>query len=141
MASSRDLAYFIDRVSLQAEQQTGLVMLIHYQQSMVGVIGFNSIDHLHRVCEIGYWIDVDHQGLGIATRSTERLIDFAFKDLKLNKVSIPVATQNTKSRSIPEKLGFQIEGVSREAEWLYDHYVDHAMYAILLSEWNHRNAA
>lgn len=30
---------------------------------------------------------------------------------------------------------FQEEGILREAEWLYDHYVDHVLYSLLSSEW------
>lgn len=134
-ASVQDSANFIKRVAALADENTGLVMLINYHRLPVGIIGYNYIDNLHRNCEIGYWIDTEHQGLGIITRCTKRLIDLAFTDLDLNKVSIPVAVGNTKSRAIPEKLGFQIEGTSREAEWLYDHYVDHVMYAMLHSDW------
>jgi ribosomal-protein-serine acetyltransferase len=25
--------------------------------------------------------------------------------------------------------------VARDAEWLYDHYVDHAVYALLADDW------
>jgi hypothetical protein len=42
----------------------------------------------------------------------------------------------TAGRAVPERLGFQLEGIIRDAEWLYDHFVDHAMYAILKKDWN-----
>jgi len=29
--------------------------------------------------------------------------------------------------------------VQRQAEWLYDHFVDHAVYAALASEWRRRS--
>jgi ribosomal-protein-serine acetyltransferase len=32
-------------------------------------------------------------------------------------------------------LGFRFEGVAREAEWIYGRKVDHAVYAMLASEW------
>ncbi|MEN1761147.1 GNAT family protein [Anoxynatronum sibiricum] len=53
----------------------------------------------------------------------------------LNRVEIRCATGNHKSRAIPQQLRFVAEGVLREAEWLYDHYVDHVVYAMLASEW------
>src|SRR3712207_6857835 len=51
-----------------------------------------------------------------------------------NRVSIACATENKKSCAIPERLGFRREGVQRQAEWLYDHFVDHVIYAALRSE-------
>ncbi|HVJ50737.1 hypothetical protein [Desulfitobacterium sp.] len=36
---------------------------------------------------------------------------------------------------IPERLGFVKEAMIREAEWLYDHFVDHAVYGVLAREW------
>ena len=42
---------------------------------------------------------------------------------------------NHKSRAIPERFGFKKEGMIRQAEWLYDHYVDHIIYGLLAREW------
>ena len=53
----------------------------------------------------------------------------------MNKVCIPVAVENSSSRAIPERLGFLSEGTAKEAEWLYDHFVDHELYAMLHSDW------
>lgn len=60
----------------------------------------------------------------------------SFSHLKLNKVEIRAAIENKKSRSIPERLGFVNEGSIRQAEWLYDHFVDQIVYGILAIEWN-----
>ena len=122
----------------QAEQGTGLVMLIEYDSRLVGIVGCNWIEPMNRSCEIGYWLDQDHLGQGIMTNATRRLINYAFDDLSLNRVSIPVAVENRKSRAIPERLGFKIEGIIREAEWLYDHFVDHILYGLLRSDWPNR---
>ena len=56
------------------------------------------------------------------------------RELQLNRIEIRAAIGNVKSQAIPEKLGFAKEGCVREAEWLYDHYVDHIIYGMLKSD-------
>jgi len=68
------------------------------------------------------------------------MLDHAFGELRLNRVEVFCATDNVKSRAIPERLGFKQEDVIRQAEWLTDHYVDHAVYSILAEEWRARRA-
>lgn len=54
----------------------------------------------------------------------------------MNRVQIKVAIDNKKSRKIPEKLGFQIEGIEREGELLVDNvYTDIAVYSLLKKEY------
>ena len=50
-------------------------------------------------------------------------------------LTVHVATENEKSRALPERFGFTEEGILRQAEWLYDHYVDHIVYRLLREEW------
>jgi len=120
-----DTRVFLDGVIDQARAGRGQVWAIKHAGALCGVAGFNRIEPSNRTCEIGYWLSVDHQGRGVMTRCVARLIQHAFEDLKLNRITIPVA----------ERLGFRREGVLREAEWLYDHYVDHVLYAMIRSEW------
>ena len=53
-------------------------------------------------------------------------------------VCIRVATGNTKSLAIPERLGLQFEGVLRQAELVNGEYYDLALYSMLASEWRER---
>ena len=69
------------------------------------------------------------------TASCGALIEHAFKELRLNRIEIRCAVDNQKSRSIPVRLCFKEEGFLHEAEWLYDHFVDHVVYAMLAKEW------
>jgi hypothetical protein len=58
------------------------------------------------------------------------VIDYALNDLGLNRVEIRCGVENLKSRAIPEKLRFTNEGCIREAEWIYEQYIDHLVYGI-----------
>ncbi len=69
------------------------------------------------------------------TEACRAMVNHAFRELGLNRVGIACATENHRSRAIPERLGFRQEGVQRQAEWLYDRFVDRALYAMLASEW------
>ena len=108
---------------------------IIFKGEVVGGTGFHSIDRGSKCAEIGYWIAKDATGKGIITKSVKRLIDFAFDEIKLNRIVIKCATENMKSRAVPERLGFTKEGIEREAGWLHTRFVDHVVYSILAREW------
>lgn len=112
-----------------------MTTVILYEGKIVGTASFNSFNHANKIAYIGYWLAEEYQGKGIMTNVTKALTDYAFHHLRFNKVEIHAAVENKKSRSIPERLGFVQEGTIRQAEWLYDHYVDHVVYGMLASEW------
>ena len=108
---------------------------IWLENRLAGVIGYHEIDWANRLTSIGYWIGASDQGKGLATKVCRALVEYAFKELELNRVEIRCATKNKRSQAIPKNLGFTAEGVCRQAEWLYDHYVDHVVFGILASQW------
>lgn len=108
---------------------------IIYKGQIAGSIGFNEINKTSKIGEVGYWLGEQFQGKGLMTKALKTLIDYGFEELGLNRIQIKAAVDNKKSRAIPERLGFKQEGIIRQAEWLYDHYVDHVVYGLLAEEW------
>ena len=119
----------------QHAQGQGFTCAIILRGCIVGVVGHHPIRWSNKSVELGYWLSREAVGHGIMTRCCRLLVAHAFQGLGLNRVAIPVAVGNRRSRGIPERLGFTQEGVIRDAEWLYDHFVDHALYAILKKDW------
>ena len=114
---------------------TALAAGIWYRGRMVGTIGFVNIDLANRGAELGYWLDAGSEGHGIITRACRALINYAFDDLKLQRIVIRCADGNHKSRAIPQRLGFKQEGQMRQAIWLYDRGWDAVFYGMLAAEW------
>ncbi len=112
-----------------------LWLLIRYNKKIVGGIGLNKFDFQNRTTEIGYWLSAEYEGKGIVSRSCKALIQYAFDDLGFNRIEIKCAVENKRSRAVPEKLGFTEDGVFRESEWLYDHFVDRIIYSLLAKDW------
>lgn len=116
-------------------KSNGFNLGIFYKERLVGCIGLHSIDWSNKKTSIGYWLSEGHQGKGIMTKACKSIINYVFNDLSLNRVEIRAAERNIKSRAIPERLNFINEGKVRQAEWLYDHFVDHVVYGMLKEDW------
>jgi Acetyltransferases, including N-acetylases of ribosomal proteins len=63
--------------------------------------------------EIGYWIDSRFSGRGYMTEAVQGIADFAFSELKARRVEIRCDSLNARSKAIPERLGFTLEGTFR----------------------------
>jgi ribosomal-protein-serine acetyltransferase len=126
--------YLLETQALAARDES-LTCGLWTPAGLVGVIGYHRIYWPHRRTALGYWLAEGAQGCGLMTRAARALTDHAFAELRLHRVEIAAAVENRRSRAIPERLGFTLEGYRRECEWLYDHFVDHALYGVLAREW------
>lgn len=130
-----DVKAFINITKNQFVSNNGFQAGIWYKGSIAGVIGFHSMNWSHKSTSLGYWLGERYQGNGVMTKSCKAFVDYAFGELKLNRVEVRCGEGNSRSRAIPERLGFFQEGIIRDAEWLYNHYVDNVVYGILAREW------
>jgi ribosomal-protein-serine acetyltransferase len=133
--SPEDSLKFIRGAQQQYLNNEGFQLGIRYKEQLTGVIGYHPVNWPNRHVEIGYWLGAEFQGNGLMTRACRALVDYAFEKLMLNRVVILCATGNRRSRAIPERLGFTREGILREGEWLYDHFVDLVVYSMLARDW------
>lgn len=133
--SAADTEVFLKAAAKQVTDQQGFQAAIVCDGAIAGLVGFHAVSWTNRSTSIGYWLAATHEGRGLMTRSCAALVQHAFMEWDLNRIEIRCATGNARSRAIPERLGFHLEGRVREAEWLYDHFVDHAVYGLLRSDW------
>ena len=107
---------------------------IWFDGKFCGAINHLNVDWTNRWTALSYWLDEDHQGKGIMTSCCRAMLDHGFKTWNLNRITIECAVENSRSRAIPERLGFKLDGIIRGIEWLHDRFADHAIYGLLQSE-------
>ena len=118
----------------QYANNRGFYAGIWFNGQFCGVINHVHVDWANRWTALSYWLDEKHQGKGIMTACCRAMVDHSFTTWKLNRVTIECATENLRSRAIPERIGFKLDGIIRGVSWLHDHYVDNAMYGLLRTD-------
>ncbi len=127
-----DTHAFVESVVNSPKDRLEYTFTIRVNGRMAGLIGFKDTDRANKKTEIGYWLSRDFLGRGIMTRSVSTLCDFAFRELDINRIQIKCAIANTRSRNIPQRLGFKLEGIERAGELLTGGvFTDLAVYSRL----------
>lgn len=98
-------------ISFLKREDLRLLVFLKETGEFIASSGLHRIDWAVPKFEIGYWIDSRHSGKGYMTEAVEGIAAFAFHELSARRVEIRCDERNTKSRAIPERLGFTLEGV------------------------------
>jgi ribosomal-protein-serine acetyltransferase len=131
-----DVLPFIRATRKQIADNDGLqTAIVDPDGRIVGMVGVHNVDWMNRKSSIGYWLARDEQGHGTMTEAVRAYVDHAFATWKLNRISIQAAPENTRSRAVPERLGFREEGILREVERVGDRVLDGVVYAMLAADW------
>jgi ribosomal-protein-serine acetyltransferase len=64
--------------------------------------------------EVGYFVDVNHQGKGFVTEAVKAALSFIFSHLKAQRVCLHTRDTNLPSQRVAERCGFTLEGHIRE---------------------------
>jgi [ribosomal protein S5]-alanine N-acetyltransferase len=102
---------------------------IIYGNNLVGGCGVMINQNRKYNGEIGYFIDENYWGLGIATQAVKELTKIAFTRLKLNRVEIIMNPENKASVGVAKNCGYKKEGFMRKAYKVLDKSLDALLYA------------
>lgn len=129
--------------SIQADRHgfandESLNLLIWYQGQIAGKISFNKFDQLNDAADIGYWLAEDFRGLGLMSRSLEKIFEIGFEEYGLHRIYLCCATDNLKSNRVAQRAGMRLESTQKQCLKLADGYHDQNEYALLRAEWDAR---
>ncbi|MBM7578153.1 GNAT family N-acetyltransferase [Jeotgalibacillus terrae] len=108
---------------------------IFYEGKLVGMVSLHFINWKTKHTSVGYYLSKQYEGKGIISLCIKSICEHAFCDLGLNKVEVQCAEANSRSRNVPERLGFKQEGINRDAEFINGHYNNIVTYSMLRKEW------
>jgi len=83
---------------------------------------------------LGYWVDKDKAGRGIAPTAVALVTDHCFQTLGLHRMEINIRPENGPSLRVVEKLGFRDEGYRPRYLHINGEWADHRTFALTSEE-------
>jgi ribosomal-protein-alanine N-acetyltransferase len=125
----------------QAAQATALPFVIaewrpgHEKPVIVGQLTVSSIVWgSAMMATLGYWVDKDRAGRGIAPTAVAMATDYCFGTLGLHRMEINIRPENGPSLRVVEKLGFRDEGFRPRYLHISGEWADHRTFALTAEE-------
>ncbi|WP_243155689.1 GNAT family N-acetyltransferase [Kocuria sp. TGY1127_2] len=97
-----------------------LGLVLEYQGEPFGSISLWLTDRRYRAAEIGWVIDPDYSGKGLATEAVTEMLDAAFGHYILHRLEARVDPRNTASVRLARRVGMVHEDHLREDFWIKD---------------------
>jgi RimJ/RimL family protein N-acetyltransferase len=104
------------------------------ESQAVGSINTHDCDHRNGTFMYGIDIDANHRRKGYASESIRLVLSYYFGELRYQKVTTPVHSNNQISINLHEKLGFKREGVLRRMIYSAGEYHDMVWFGMTIEE-------
>lgn len=119
-----------------AERQESLTMAIVQQNRLIGIISLQGWNRQLNLAELGFWIEESMQGKGYIRTAIGLMLRFGFGELKLQKVELNCAANNTRVIRLLQYLNFKIEGVLRRSTLGKGLLTDKVVFGLLKEEYS-----
>lgn len=127
---------FIEEAQILAEKGEAYhFAIINEAGEYLGTVSLKQVDYVSMNAEYAICLRKGAQGKGFAVEATYDILNFAFDELKLNKVYLNVLSDNEKAIGLYKKIGFQYEGEWKKHLFLNGNFCNLLWYAILRDEY------
>ena len=121
-----------------SERKTGQAVAFIIQNktngSFYGLIEVRNINHKHSLAELSFWLKSNNWGHGYMSEAVRSVVQYAFKDLRLNRLYAYHMVRNPASGRVLEKNGFRQEGFLRQRVRKWGKFEDVLLWAALHEE-------
>ena len=101
----------------------------------VGNINMCGIDYKNGKFSLSIYTLPRYQGHGYGTKAIQLILEYAFTELRLNKLIVCVNDGNIASATMMRKAGLCVEGVKRETDFYDGHYVSEIFLGITKTDY------
>ncbi len=105
---------------------------VFYDNKMIGSAGYNKINNIDKIGDIGYWVSKEYEGRGIMSKVIAKVIEIGKKKYKLHRIQIRMDVKNKKSQAIPKRLGFIYESTMKDATLRDGKFHDMEMWVLIV---------
>ena len=109
--------------------------MYEYQADALGVVAFTDISHLNNNSFWAFYA-APNSPKGTGSKMEFLALDYAFLNLKLNKLCCEVLSYNQTVIKLHKKFGFNVEGVLRKQHKINNEFIDVYVLGILAAEWH-----
>ncbi len=122
-----------------AKDSYPFVVFDKLKNSIAGSTRFYDFNAHHLSVQLGYtWYGQKYQGTGLNKNCKFLLLEFAFENLKLERVEFRADKNNERSIAAMKSIGCTVEGILRSNYTLEKGRRDSIVLSILRSEWEDR---
>jgi ribosomal-protein-alanine N-acetyltransferase len=132
-ASSGYLNTYIEQQSCTPRKEYGFCISLN-NQTPIGLIGLSNCSDKFKNAELWFKLAPEYWGKGYTAEAALALLEFGFTQLSLHRIEAGVATENTASIRILEKIGMKREGLRRKILPIRGEWKDNYHYALLEEE-------
>ncbi len=129
--------YVINQSNISYENYSGCyAVVLKSENKVIGQFGLD-INEKHSKASISYLFNSNYWNKGYAIETVKFMVDFAFNEIKLNRIEADCVEENDSSLKIFNKLGMKYEGKFREARFnkKYNKYFNVVYYAVLRKDY------
>jgi len=131
-------AYYQARVT--SSNEVFLAIVLKENDRHIGNLKLGPVNWIHRFAELGILVGAkDCWNKGYGTEATVLLMDYAFKRLNLNKVTLGVIAENEAAVRVYERIGFVKEGRITEYYLIDGRYRDKIVMGLTAKQFYEKN--
>ncbi|MBU9766763.1 GNAT family N-acetyltransferase [Mycobacterium sp. TNTM28] len=94
------------------------------------------IDRFHGRSELGLWVDSRQHGRGVAAAAGRLIVAQLFAEPGIERIAAPIATGNTATTQVAQRVGFVREGVLRQYMAIGSgQRHDHELWSLTRDDW------
>lgn len=123
----------------ECKQKISLRFFIFTKQNPHQIIGLLNFTQIFRgtfqACYLGYKIDAEYEGKGFMFEALQSSIRYVFEEIGIHRIMANYMPINARSAKLLNRLGFEVEGFSKNYLLINNKWEDHVLTALSYEKW------